>query len=279
VKITWVDDNLFDENPTGGAEATNRSLVSICPYPVTELTPSLLEKKEQLIDNDLVIFGNIKRFSDEQVEWMLDCPVRMKYEHDYWNLVRPNQEQYKKELWEGCSVCIFHSPAHVETYSKMYPFQFKNIWLQPSYMDVDKMQPGEKEDITIYVGSITIHKGALDALTWCKANNIMLHVYGCCDGGGYYNQIVSHPNSIMCGILNYSELLKLYAKAKRFIFLPVWIDPFARVVVEARLSDCELVLNTKVGAMSYDWWNKNDKEYREILKEKANSFWNILDLL
>ena len=279
MKIAWVDDNTFDENPTGGAEATNRSLANSSSYTVTELTPSTLEKKEQLTENDLIICGNIKWFSKEQMEWMLECPVRMKYEHDYWNVVDPSHEQYKKEFWEGCSVCIFHSPAHVDAYSEMYPFEYKNIWLQPSYMEVDKMYSSEKEDISIYVGSITIHKGALDALAWAEENNIMLHVYGCCDGGEYYEQVMSHPNAIESGIVTYDKLLELYARAKRFVFLPVWIDPFARVAVEARLSGCELILNDKVGAMSYDWWDKDDEEYREILREKANSFWDVSNLL
>jgi hypothetical protein len=82
VKITWVADNTFEEIPTGGAEATNRSLVDSCPYPITELTPATLERKEQLLENDLVILGNIKWFLDEQIEWMLECPTRIKYEHD-----------------------------------------------------------------------------------------------------------------------------------------------------------------------------------------------------
>lgn len=281
MKIAWVCDNTFEENPTGGAEATNRSLIDKCPYPVTELTPAALTRKEQLTGNDLVVFGNIKWFSDEQMEWMLDCPVRMKYEHDYWNLVRSNQEAYKKPLWEGCSVCIFHSPAHIEEYQRQYPdIEFKNVWLQPSSMDVDQMHPGEKDGNSIYVGSITIHKGPLDSLAWAVENNVVLHVYGMSDGGGeYYNQVMNHPNTVNCGTVTYTELLDLYARSSRFVFLPVWVDPFARTSVEARLSGCELVVNDKVGAMSYDWWGEDDDTFREILKEKSNSFWKVLDLL
>lgn len=277
MKIAWVADNTYGEIPTGGAEATNKSLVAKCPYEIVELTPSTLEKKKQLIENDLVIFGNIKWFTDEQMNWMLDVPVRAKYEHDYWNLANPGQEVYKKPFWEGCSICIFHSPAHIEEYKNIYPdIEFKNIWLQPSAMDVDSMYSGEKEDISIYVGSLTHHKGVMDALAWAEENNVMLHVYGI---GECIEQVVAHRHAIYCGTIDYKGLLKLYAESRRFVFIPNWIDPYARTVVESRLCGCEQVLNDKIGAMSYSWWDEPDEVYREILKDRANSFWDILDLL
>jgi len=276
MKITWVADNTFGEMPTGGAEATNRLLIDSCSHSVIELTPSTLERKEQLLENDLVVFGNIKWFTDEQMEWMLECPVRMKYEHDYWNLVRPEQERYKKEFWEGCCICIFHSPAHIEEYSKIYPFEYKKIWLQPSFMDVDRMQPGVKEDITIYVGSLTPHKGVMDALAWGEKNDIKIQVYGI---GECLNQVLDHPYANYCGTVDYKGLLELYSKARQFIFLPNWVDPYARTVVESRLSGCEQILNDRIGAMSYDWWYEEDEDFRSILKYKADTFWKILEFI
>jgi len=277
MKIAWVADNKFEEIPTGGAEATNRALVNSCPYPVTELTPSTLEKKEQLTENDLVIFGNIKWFTDEQMEWMLDCPVRMKYEHDYWNLANPGQERFKKPFWEGCVLCIFHSPAHVLAYEELYPdIKFNDIWLQPSSMDVDLMHPGEKEDVTVYIGSLTPHKGVMDALAWGEENDTDIYVYGV---GECLEAVLVHPNAIYCGSVNYAELLEVYARAKRFIFIPNWIDPFARTVVESRLCGCEQILNNRIGVTSYPWWHESDDVLREVLKERANSFWNILEML
>jgi glycosyltransferase involved in cell wall biosynthesis len=212
---------------------------------------------------------------------MLDCP-RIRYEHDYWNLVIQEQEQYKKEIWDGCMVCIFHSPAHLKAYSELYPdFQFKNVWFQPSAMNVDKIWSGGKEDVTIWVGAIVIHKGVLDVLQMMMSQNEILHVYGTPDSSAsaYYQQVMDHPNLCYHGTLPYIEMLSVFAHAKRFIFLPVWVEPFGRVVAEARLSGCELTLNNRVGAISYDWWNKSDDEFKEMLRQSVSNFWKVLDLI
>jgi glycosyltransferase involved in cell wall biosynthesis len=143
-------------------------------------------------------------------------------------------------------------------------------------MDVDSMHSGEKNDVVVYVGSLTSHKGVMDALDWGEENDIGIYVYGV---GECIEQVLEHPYAYYCGTVNYEELLEVYSVAKRFIFLPNWVDPFARTTVEARLSGCELITNEKVGAMSYEWWDTPDYEYREILKCRANRFWDILELL
>jgi hypothetical protein len=62
-----------------------------------------------------------------------------------------------------------------------------------------------------------------------------------------------------------------------FIHLPNWTEPFGRVVMEAYLSGCELIVNDKIGAMSFDWDYSDYDEVKDKLQSSVKKFWQVVE--
>ncbi len=75
------------------------------------------------------------------------------------------------------------------------------------------------------------------------------------------------------GKLPYREIPEIMNRAKNFVFLPRWPEPQGRVVVEAALSGCKLIVNENVGAMSFPF----DISDPENLRNAEGSFWDELE--
>jgi glycosyltransferase involved in cell wall biosynthesis len=75
------------------------------------------------------------------------------------------------------------------------------------------------------------------------------------------------------GKLPYSDIPNVMSRAKNFVFLPRWPEPQGRVVVEAALSGCNLIVNENVGAMSFPF----DIKEPSNIQQSASLFWDELE--
>ena len=75
------------------------------------------------------------------------------------------------------------------------------------------------------------------------------------------------------GKLPYAQIPDIMNRAKNFVYLPRWPEPQGRVVVEAALSGCNLILNDNVGAMSFPF----DISEPHNIQGSAASFWDELE--
>ena len=62
-------------------------------------------------------------------------------------------------------------------------------------------------------------------------------------------------------------------RARNFVFMPRWPEPQGRVVVEAALCGCNLILNENVGADSFGF----ELDQPENLLDAEEEFWNELE--
>jgi glycosyltransferase involved in cell wall biosynthesis len=76
------------------------------------------------------------------------------------------------------------------------------------------------------------------------------------------------------GKLPYREIPEIMNRAKNFVYLPRWPEPQGRVVVEAALSGCNLIVNENVGAMSFPF----DIAEPLNIQESASLFWDELEV-
>jgi hypothetical protein len=64
-------------------------------------------------------------------------------------------------------------------------------------------------------------------------------------------------------------------RAKKFVFLPRWPEPFGRVITEALLSGCEIEGNDRVGALS---WGPQVRD-PDFCSNSANDFWDTIEAI
>lgn len=113
---------------------------------------------------------------------------------------------------------------------------------------------GKKSDDWLIPGSPNWVKGAPEAETWCKDNDLS------------YTKV--HGKNPM-------EALQMLAEAKGLCSLPPGADTCPRMVIEAKLLGCELHLNDNVQHKDEEWFNTDDLAVTEnYLKSVPQRFWN-----
>jgi len=101
-------------------------------------------------------------------------------------------------------------------------------------------------------------KGPGRVIEWGEANG-GLDVFG----GGPFAPPGSEP-------VEYDCMPELLARYKRFVFLPLVLEPFGRLVVEAAAAGCEIVTNRLVGSC---WWLETQPDK---LDTAAEDFWKLV---
>ena len=73
--------------------------------------------------------------------------------------------------------------------------------------------------------------------------------------------------------LPYQQFLEKMAESKGLCFKPTGLDTCPRMVIEAKLLDCELDMNDKVQHHEESWFDGTYEEIVEYLKSRPSFFW------
>jgi hypothetical protein len=115
-------------------------------------------------------------------------------------------------------------------------------------------RPVKRGTVVVYAADPI--KGFRQSLSWCRARGIepdVLREYG--------------PE----------RLLDALSRAERLVFLPRWVEPASRLVVEARLLGCEVIGNDRVGVMGEPFWRESDAVALAHLADAAPRFWRLVE--
>lgn len=114
-----------------------------------------------------------------------------------------------------------------------------------------------KKDSYLIMGSASWIKGTEDAIQYAKNNQI--------------------PYEVVQG-LNYDQMLKKISEHKGLIFLPRGSDTCPRLVIEAALLGCDLILNENVQHKNEEWFRDLDIEkMTKYLNGRSDYFWSVLN--
>ena len=112
----------------------------------------------------------------------------------------------------------------------------------------------KKNNKFIVLNSSSWIKGTQQAISYCKANNIDYE---------------------LVGNVSYDQLLNKLAESKGLVYLPPGGDTCPRLVIEAKLLSCDLIINDNVQHKDEEWFNTNDLEattsYLYMCRQR---FWN-----
>jgi len=280
-KIIFVADAYAKDYPFGGAELTTEAILKKSKLPIKRLYSH--EVNENTIKENLDYYWIFGNFYGVKENVLLQISQKINYsilEYDYKYCIYRSSEIHELSTKNKCNchnekrgkiVSIFFnnakhlfwmSEAQKNFYLNLFPFLSKkdNIVLS-SVFDEDDLQSLEsldtsnKNDKWIILSSKSLIKGISQSIEYAKKNKL---------------------NYELVGNLSRKDLLEKLSVSKGLIFQPFGKDTCPRLVIEAKLLDCELIINDNVQHGKEEWFNLEKKEIISYLKNRPELFWSVI---
>lgn len=273
--------DLFAEQYTGGAELTSKAIINYNEENVKKINCTDLNKNFMETNKDSHwIIGN---FSSLSLENKLFICKNLSYsiiEYDYKfcdyrsieaHRTRENKEcdcvekeknkinlalyGLAKKVWFMSEIQRNVFLKNVKSLKKQNTEVLNSVFSDGDLRFIDSIKNNEKNDKFLIVKSNSWVKGFDETLEYAKSNKIKY-------------EIVSN--------LPYHELLIKLSTSKGLIFLPKGADTCPRLVMEAQMLGCELILNDLVQHKDEDWAN-NSESCRKHMENRAKTFWSFYE--
>ena len=277
----FVND-LFVEDYVGGAELSLETLVETSPSDKVSKVRSA-EVSIQLLENNKDakwIFGNISQLSSESLEYISNSQIEYSFvEFDYkfckhrnpvlYRMVEGTTCDYKNtdhgklitKFMNSAKSCFFMSKQQMEICKQNLPsLNNKNMFVLSSLFDstffqfIEKTRQKSKNKNNKWV--------VLGSRSWVKGLN---ETESHCKDKGYDYEILWN--------LPYGQFLEKLAESKGLCFKPTGLDTCPRMVIEAKLLDCELDLNELVQHQDESWFSKSYEDIVAYLRKRPEYFW------
>lgn len=283
--VVFVSD-LFSDDHLGGAELTTDSLIETCPFSIfkiraSELTSDIIKAGT----SKYWIFGN---FSHLKKELIPEIVSQLRYsiiEYDYKYCKYRSPEKHKEAEGIDCncnndmigkmvSAFMYGSKSlwwmsenQMNHYHSKFPFlsENKNTVLSSIFSEsfFDKIESLNKKFSKkeksghLVVGSSSWIKGTEDSVKWCDDNNVQY-------------KVVEN--------LSYDSLLEELAKSETLVFLPRGSDTCPRLVIEAKLLGCKLIINENVQHANEAWFDTDSiDDILSYLLLSHSRFWDDIE--
>ncbi len=288
MKILFIADK-FDDEPRddvcsfpGGAELTDAAVIEACPWKIDKIKIKNLNESK-LENYDYFIIGNIRKATDGQI--ILISKKKDKYilfEHDM-RLCRYDGDFFraKKEPFHYfVKKCIC---PHI-VLRTLYKNALGTIFLTHLQYSVYKENPFFNLDKVSILGSSAMNNDFFKKINSnireeTKDNNYVVfqsphRVKGFKESYEYCKKNGIEPFKIKN--LKPEEVLSVFKKSKKFVYLPQGYEWAGRMPVEARFLGCKTILNKNVGVAQESWWNLPDDIALMVLKDTPMRFWRIV---
>lgn len=259
-RVGW----LVDVGATvGGAELTQAEFRAAAPdgveiidcYGDVEVPGARMPDGNSWPDCDRYVIHNCVTYSAEALQVIGDTPA-VKYWHD----VGPHLQPGVRDLLDSNARPICCSPVQAEYMG------LNGAECIPPPVDLKRFEEAAASVNGNRAGQVSIGswrnygKAAHKVAEWAQKNGAV-DFYG----DGPFAPTGSRP-------VPYDEMPGLLARYDRFVFLPMVLEPFGRLVAEAWAAGCEIVTNGLVGAT---YWIT---ERPEAIETAAEDFWKaVLD--
>ena len=276
--IFFVAD-LFVENYKGGAELTTEALHQSSLLPTHKVLASSLNLKimEEYKDS-FWIFGNFSNLSEDCLLYTIKNLKYSVLEYDYkYCKYRSPGKHIESEgscdchtSRQGKIVSMFlkasvenwwMSYGQKEKYQKLFPFLkdrnrvLSSVFSNETLDYIEKLDTSKKNNKWIIMNSQSWIKGVEDAVKYAEENDL--------------------EYELLWG-LEHKDFLNKLAESKGLVFLPKAGDTCPRMVIEAKLLGCELVLNDNVQHKEEEWF-KTRHTTMEYLRQRTKTFWNVIE--
>lgn len=270
------------ERHPGGAELTDAAAIAACPWPITrrklrELSPG------EVAGYDVIIVGNSQSASRAQLAEIAAVGRHVAFEHDLrvcqWRGNFAHAVDVSHRWAQRCwcphreSQAFFRNAVGVIFLTH---FQ-ERIYRQNPFFDC-----GESR----VLGSSLFDPAALERAqarrnTLARAGTCIFasphRIKGFRAAQRYCHERGIDPTLIR-GLVP-DEVLALFARSERFVYLPIGPEWAGRMVVEARLLGCEVVANDNVGVTGESFWHGSTAQAVQFLERGPSRFWSLVEEL
>ena len=271
---------MFVEDYVGGAELTTEAIIQGSLLPVIKIhcrsvTTQFMEKNK----DKFWVFGN---FSALEKSCLIYAIKNLKYsvlEYDYkfckfrspqkHTILSDGRDCPCDKIQSGKLVSIFYAHSAVlwfmsvkqkEEYERRFPFLTKGKVLS-SVFSKDTLDHTQNLDCSKKNEKWLI----LDSMSWVKGR----------DASVKYAEQNNLEYELVWG-LDHKELLKKMSISKGVIYLPAGADTCPRLTIEAKLLDCELIINKDVQHAEEPWFDSKETII-PYLKNRTDVFWSTLE--
>lgn len=283
--IVFISD-LFLRDYVGGAELTSQALIESSPLTIQCLRAAdvNLQLMEELSDKHWV-FGNWSHLNINLLPAVISNLSYSVLEYDY-KYCKYRSPQRHANI-EG-NPCDCHDSLHGKLVSAFYYGAKSLWWMSESQMDhYHTLFPFLSERPNQVLSSVFDDKffltikalrkssqesGAherkgwlvLGSDSWVKGTDAALEL---CKTQGLEYEVIRN--------LPYSQVLEKMSLAEGLVYLPVGWDTCPRLVIEAKLLGCKLILNDNVQHRAEEWFSTDDILTTEsYLYAARDTFWN-----
>lgn len=279
--IIFVSD-AFVEHYKGGGELTTQAIIDASYFPVNRILSSkvsveVMEKHK----NSYWIFGNFSGLSRECLLYAiknLDYSI-IEFDYKFCKL-----RSVKKHIaFEGSCEC--QNDIHGKLIATFFAKSKTNFWMSKNQFTKYKdLFPFLKEDKNIVLSSV-FDKNTVNFITSLDTSNkndkwIILDSPSWIKGKEETVKYAKENNLEyeLVWNLGYTDLLKKLASSKGLLFMPLGADTCPRLTIEAKLLNCELILNEDVQHKDEPWF-ENRETILEYLSTRGSFFWKRIEVL
>jgi hypothetical protein len=269
-----------DRHP-GGAELTDAAALAACPWPVTQRRFLEFSRGESR-SYDLLVVANSQSATPEQLSEIAATGRHIAFEHDLrvcrWRgnfpmsidpLHRRLQRCWcphpeSRGLFESAAGVIFLTAFQERIYRNNPSFRcaasrvLGSSLFELASLEQARTGAGARRTGTCVFASPHRIKGFAAAERYCRERGL-------------------EPKAIRG--LAPNQVLELFAQSERFVYLPIGPEWAGRMVVEARLLGCEVVLNDNVGVAGERFWSGASEQALEFVADGPARFWRLVEEL
>jgi glycosyltransferase involved in cell wall biosynthesis len=281
-RIIFVAD-MFSSDYVGGAELTTDALIDESPARVQRIHSHKVNLAALNAGADKIwIFGNFSSLAPELIPSIVSNLKYFVLEYDYKFCRFRSPEKHEASTGKPCDcheqmngkmISAFYygarglfwmSQNQKERYLSRFPFlaEKDNVVLSSVFSKktlgvIKQLRERRLEKKGwIVLGSDSWVKGAASAQKWCE------------DNGKEYEVLWN---------ISYDAMLAKMAAAEGFVYLPAGADTCPRMVIEAKLLGCNLVLNDNVQHKDEEWFDTEDlSSIEDYLFTAPGLFWKTV---
>lgn len=246
-------------------------------------TPDLLR------EYDLLVTKNVVNFRQE----ILDAVKRQKFvawPSDYawtrWRLYFAFQESHRRfpklKLWEDFFTKslfnVFLSPLHRDAYEWVMPAVGRHEHvLSPPPVNTALFKPAATGHIPATAATVNgglDFKGLKATLSWVYEHPEVHFAFL----GNIRENVEMPPNARHIGPVPQSKLAEALGSVETYVELPMTAQPYNKTAVEGLLACGRVVTNDNMGAASYDWFRRGDREEaRRAVEQAIPDLWSSIE--